>query len=487
MLCAILLPFCGAALCAIRADRLRRALTAACLCGSALLSVLAALFGVSEESWTLLPIAPTLSLALHCDRLSAYFGLMVAPAWLAVGLYAFRYIQHEGGERRFYCCMLIVEGAFFALLYAANLVTMYVFFEMITLTSMPLVLHSGSKESIAAAQKYLFYSIAGAFFALFGIFVLANLTTTLDFAPGGHLSLARSAERQELLRWGVFLAMAGFGVKAGLYPMHGWLPTAHPVAPAPASALLSGVITGAGVFSILRTLYYVAGPESIRGSWAQYLLLGMALFTVFLGSMMAYREPVLKKRLAYSTVSQVSYALYGFFLLQSTAVAGGLLQVMFHAYTKIALFLCAGSIIYKTEKTRVEELRGIGKEMPVTLWAFALASLSLIGIPPASGFVSKWYLATGSLTAIDGVYGWLGPVVLLVSALLTAGYLLPVVIRGFFPGKDYDYSTPKTEAPASMWAPTLACAAAAVLMGVFSGPIVSFCRDLGRLLLEVVG
>ena len=274
----------------------------------------------------------------------------------------------------------------------------------------------------------------------------------------------------------------GFGVKAGLYPMHGWLPTAHPVAPAPASALLSGVITTAGVFCILRTLFYVAGAASIRGSWVQYTPLGLSVFTVFLGSMMAYREKVLKKRLAYSTVSQISYALVGLFMLQPTAIAGGLLQILFHAFTKICLFLCAGSIIFKTEKTRTDELRGIGKEMPVTLWAFALASLSLIGIPPASGFVSKWYLATGSLAAGSGVFRWLSPVVLLISALLTAGYLLPVVIDGFFPGKTYDYTRPKTEAPASMWIPTLFCGIAAVLMGVFSRPVTDFCLMLAGLI-----
>ena len=478
MLLAILLPLLGALACVLKEDRLRRTLLVASLGATTLLSVLTCVLCRGEQSFTLLRIAPTVALALRCDALSLLAGLMVAPAWLLVGIYAFRYIRHEGGERRFYAFMMIVEGAFFGLIYAANLVTMYVFFEMITLTSMPLVLHNGSRESISAAQKYLFYSIAGAFFALFGIFVLANLTTTLDFVPGGSLTDAALGPKRGLLLWGVFFAMVGFGVKAGLYPMHGWLPTAHPVAPAPASALLSGVITGAGVLSILRTLFYVAGAASIRGTWVQTALLTLSLFTVFLGSMMAYREPVLKKRLAYSTVSQVSYALFGFFLLGQAAVAGGLMQLLFHAYTKIALFLCAGAIIFKTEKTRVDELRGIGKEMPVTLWAFALASLSLVGIPPASGFVSKWYLATGALTAVESAFRWLGPVVLLLSALLTAGYLLPVVIRGFFPGKDYDYSTPHTEAPASMWAPTLLCALAAVLMGVFGKGIVDFCLTL---------
>ena len=177
----------------------------------------------------------------------------------------------------------------------------------------------------------------------------------------------------------------------------------------------------------------------LRGTWVQYTLLILAMCTVFVGSMLAFKEKLLKKRLAYSSVSQVSYVLFGLFLFTPEGFLGALLPVVFHAVAKNILFLSAGSIIYMTHKTRVDELRGIGKQMPIVMWCFTLASLSLIGIPPASGFFSKWFLATGAITPEFGALGYVGAATLMVSALLTAGYLLPIVKDAFFPGKDFDY------------------------------------------------
>ena len=190
------------------------------------------------------------------------------------------------------------------------------------------------------------------------------------------------------------------------------------------------------MLAIVRVLYYAVGADFLRGTWVQTALLALALLTVLMGSMMAYREKLLKKRLAYSSVSQISYILVGLFVMTAESVSGALMHVLFHACIKICLFLCAGSFIAVAGKHRVDELRGIGKAMPKTLWGFTLASLALIGIPPASGFVSKWYLAMGALDSGLAVFSWLVPVVLLISALLTAGYLLPISIAGFFPGRD---------------------------------------------------
>ena len=197
----------------------------------------------------------------------------------------------------------------------------------------------------------------------------------------------------------------------------------------------------------------------------------IALLTVFMGSMMAYREDVFKKRLAYSSVSQISYILVGLFCMTEQSVMGGLLHVIFHACIKICLFLVAGSFIVNLGKTRVSEFAGVGKQMPITLWAFTIAALGLIGIPPASGFVSKWYLALGALNSGIPVLNWLAPVVLLVSALLTAGYLLPVTIKGFFPGKDF-VALPRTdEGTPVMWLPIALLAAISLLIGIFAGPL----------------
>ena len=288
---------------------------------------------------------------------------------------------------------------------------------------------------------------------------------------------------EALLLCTAFITILGFGAKAGLFPLHAWLPTAHPAAPAPASAVLSGVITKTGIIAIIRVIYYQFGPAFLRGTWVQTALLCTALLTVFMGSSMALRETILKKRLAYSTVSQVSYILFGLFLMNAVSVTGALLHVLCHSIVKDGLFLCAGAIIYRTHKTDVRELRGIGKEMPVVLWCFTLFSLALIGIPPMCGFLSKWYLATGSLSSGIPVISWLGPVILLMSALLTAAYLLPVTVRGFFPGEDYDYaSLVKKEPNALMLVPVILLAVLAAFT-VFPGPFLALAESLTAALL----
>ncbi|MBQ3223136.1 MAG: proton-conducting membrane transporter, partial [Clostridia bacterium] len=271
---------------------------------------------------------------------------------------------------------------------------------------------------------------------------------------------------------------------AGLFPLHGWLPTAHPVAPAPASAVLSGVITKAGVLGSLRVVYYLAGADFLRGSWVQYAWMGLTLFTVFLGSMMAYREDLFKKRLAYSTVSQVSYVLFGLSTMTEMGFVGALLHIVFHSAIKNTLFMSAGAVIHQTGKTKVSELRGIGKQMPVTMWCFVVVSAGLIGIPPTAGFISKWYLAGGAVAMEAGAFSWMGPATLLLSAILTAGYLLSVAIRGFFPGTDFDYAgLEKAEPDWKMLVPMLVLAVAVLLGGMFPGALIGFASSIASLVL----
>jgi len=316
--------------------------------------------------------------------------------------------------------------------------------------------------------KYLFYSLFGAYMVLFGLFFLNRYTSSLTFLPGGTLNPETVAGNEGLMLVVAFAMIVGFSVKAGMFPLHAWLPTAHPVAPAPASAVMSGIIVKMGVLGMIRVVYYLIGADFIRGSWVQTAWMSLSLITVFMGSMLAYRETVFKKRLAYSTVSQASYILFGLSLLQPQAMTGALLHVVFHAFIKSCLFLSAGAVIYKTHKTNVTDLRGIGKEMPVTIWSYTFAAAALIGIPPASGFISKWYLATGALASGIEVFSWLGPVVLLISALLTAGYLLRVTVNGFLPGADFDYETlEKKEPKLIMVLPILILAVLAILLGIF--------------------
>ena len=429
------------------------------------------------EPFTLLSMTETLKIGFAVDRISKIFMTIAAYGFLLVGTFAFRYMKHSKNEDLFFCFFLVTEAALMGMDISANLITMYLFFEMITLLSMPLVLHDRTKESIHAALKYLFYSVAGAFLALFCIFVLAQNASTLDFVAGGSVKTA-----SPLVLIATFLGVVGFGAKAGMYPLHAWLPTAHPVAPAPASAVLSAIIAKAGALAIIRIIFYSAGAEVLRGTWVQMTWIGLALLTVFMGSMMAYREKVFKKRLAYSSVSQISYALIGLFMMNPTAVTGGVAHIIFHACIKSCLFVVAGSYIFNTGNEKVDDFNGIGKAMPVTTWAYTFASLALIGIPPASGFISKWYLATGSLDSGITVYSWLAPVMLIISALLTAGYLLPITINGFFPKKDKPLVEKNNEGGAIMMIPIVILSLGTLLMGIFSTPIIKYISEIAEII-----
>ena len=427
---------------------------------------------------TILQLTDVLKISFRADEMSWIFAIMTTLVWLMAGIYSFEYMEHDEYKKRYALLYVIVYFVLIALDFSANLITMYLFYEFMTLCSMPLIIHDLKKESISAAMKYLYYSIAGAFLALFGIFVLSQYAPSMDFVAGGHMTLD-TIQNKGLILGALFLMVVGFGAKAGLFPLHAWLPIAHPVAPAPASAVLSGVVVKSGVLAMIRAIFYVVGPEVVRGSWVQVAWMILTLLTVVMGSTRAYHENVLKKRLAYSTVSQLSYVLFGLSTLHPIGITGALLHVLFHSVAKSLLFMGAGSIIHQTGKTKVSDLRGVGRQMPVTVGCFALGSLSLVGIPPFAGFFSKWYLANGAIASGMEVFGWLGPVVLLLSALLTAGYLFPIPIQGFLPGKGYDKNPgKKCEAGFKMTIPMMILAVLALLLGVFSSGIIAFVSEV---------
>ena len=428
--------------------------------------------------YLLFNLTENLPILFKVDAMSIIFAAVTIIIFLGSGIFSLEYMKHEQKKKRFYVFYLLAFLVLMGLCFAGNLITFYLFFEMLTLASTPLVLHSGSREANMAGLKYLFYSLCGAYMALFGLYFVSKYGNTLTFSEGGVINQELAAGHTGLLLVAAFVMILGFSVKAGMFPMHAWLSAAHPVAPAPASAVLSAVIVKAGVLGIIRVIYYIFGAAFLNGTWVQTAFMVLTLITIFMGSMLAYREPVLKKRLAYSTVSQVSYILFGLSAMDMNSVTGGVLHVIAHGFIKAALFLCAGAIIYMTGKTRVEELKGIGKEMPLLMWCYTIVSLGLIGIPPTGGFISKWYLAMGSLeTGIPG-FSWIGPVVLLVSALLTAGYLLPITIQGFFPGADYDYKALKKKEPSAlMTVPVLILTVLTVFMGLFPGQLISWIQQ----------
>lgn len=448
-----------------------------------------AVYGASQKDATyiLFYLTRKLPVQFHVDQLGGIFAVLITIVWILAGIFSFEYMKHEHKEKRYYGFYLVLYGVLNGLCFSGNMVTFYLFYELMTLVSMPLVLHEQTKEALLAGLKYLFYSFAGAYMVLFGLFVLNRfcLSNTLTFGAGGILDMNLAEGHETLLLVTAFLMILGFGVKAGMFPMHAWLTTAHPVAPAPASAVLSGIIVKAGVLGIIRVVYYLFGAEYLRGTWVQYTWLILTLITVLMGSMLAYMEKGFKKRLAYSTVSQVSYILFGLALMNQTAFTGAMLHTVFHAFIKCALFLTAGAIIYMTGKKQVSQYRGIGKEMPITIWCFTFVALALVGIPPASGFISKWYLAMGSLESGIRVFAYLGPVILLVSALLTAGYLLPVTVKGFLPGNDYDYEALEKKEPSRlMTVPLILLTLLSVALGMFPGGLVRIIRNIAETLMK---
>ena len=415
------------------------------------------------------------SLRFAFDNTGALFAVCVMFLYTCVVFYAFEYMQMEEREEVFFAFLFVSLGAMLGVCSSGNLLTLYFCFEAATLSSVELVLHEQTDAAVSAGLKYLFYSIGGALMGLLAVFFVYFFSSgSRDFSMGGILDPSLCAGHEKLLLAIFFIGIVGFGTKAGMYPMHGWLPTAHPIAPAPASSLLSGIIAKAGILAVIRLVFYSIGADFIRGTWVQNVWTCLAMLTVFMGSMMAYREKVTKKRLAYSTISQLSYIMLGLSMCSSEGLQGGLLHVCHHMASKGCLFLCAGVFIYKLGSHHVGELRGIGKKMPITLWCFTIASLSLVGIPPMGGFTSKWHLAMASVGSGRGLLAYLPPVILLISALLTAGYLFPIVVDGFFPGKDLpeqDGAEKSLEPSALMLVPMACLCVFALAVGLFGSAI----------------
>lgn len=418
----------------------------------------------------LISFGKDLNFSFQVDGLSKFFSIAISFVYILITVYSFKYMDKQENLKRFYYFYLSTLSMLISLCYSANLLTMYICFEMVTLCSMPLVLHSLTKESINAAKKYLFYSLGGAFLALFGIvfltyysagdttFIFGGLEVFKDGNFTGSIQLAHVA---------IFLLIIGFSCKAGMFPMNGWLPTAHSVAISNSSALLSGVITKAGIIAIIRVIYYIIGPKFILNSWVQYTFLAFACFSILLGSLLAFVEKNLKKRLAYSSVSQLSYILVGVGLLTTSSLNAALIHVITHMLCKVCLFLFAGAVIYKFDKKKVDELNGIGKIMPISTWSFTIASLGLIGIPFTIGFVSKYNLAISSLESSIVAFNYTILIVLFISALLTAAYLLPITFNGFFIKAKGD-SNKYNEAKPTLYIPMLILAVLIVVFGIFN-------------------
>lgn len=388
--------------------------------------------------------AEKFSISIGFDGMGTIFGGLVSFLWPFASLYAFDYMKHEASEQSskettFFGFYTMTFGVTLGIAAAANLLTMYVFYEMLTLVTVPLIIFSLSKEAIKATRTYLYYSLGGAAFGFVTLVFLYNNADTINFRLGGILAQG-AGFNETLMRVIYIFGFFGFGVKAAVCPLCSWLPKAG-VAPTPVTALLHAVaVVKSGAFAILRITYYCFGTEFLRGTFAQFIPLAVVVFTIVYGCSQAVRERHFKRRLAWSTVSNLSYILFGCLLMSPLGMTGALSHMLFHGVMKICSFFCAGAVIAYSGREYVYELDGMARKMPKTFFAFTVSSLALMGVPGLCGFISKWNLATAAVET-GNVLAYVGVGALLVSALLTAIYMLQVVIRAYFPEKDFNYDS----------------------------------------------
>lgn len=395
-------------------------------------------------------------LSFRADLLSFTLGLITALIWVLVSVYSWDYMLHEGDQTRFYTFLLLTLGGCLGTVMAGDLITLYLFFELMSLAAFVLVVHDGTPRAMRAGYLYLLMTIGGALALFFGIIVVHRLTGGVALVAPGTLQAARG------LPFAAFVAfLIGFGMKAGLVPLHIWLPEAHPVAPSPASALLSGIMIKLGAYGLIRVVYNLFDPLSVgRAGWNQ-LLLVLAAVTTLWGSVLAIAQTDLKRRLAYSSIGQMGYVLIGLALLNGRALTGDVFHILSHAVMKSCLFLTSGAIILRTGRRTIGELNGVAREMPVTLGAFTAAALAMIGIPPFNGFLSKWIIGLGALDAGRPAY----TVVLLLSSFLNAVYYFPIVVNAYFK-PPADAAAPRKEVGYAMLVPMVTLAVLTVLFDV---------------------
>jgi len=432
--------------------------------------VVALCLNAPERSLTFMAFTRSLQMEFRLDSLGRLFALLLAILYPLTTLYAFSYLAHWRHNRPFFMFFLMSYGVTLGICFAGNLLTLYCFYELLTLTTMPLVMNQMDHDSIRAARTYLMYSIGGASLAFVGVVYLIENGVS-SFELGGGLWAETTMEQVIYV-----LTFIGFSVKAAIFPLHTWLPRAS-VAPTPVTALLHAVaVVKAGAFAVFRLTYYAYRAESLRGTWAQTVVLLLCAVTIVYGSVIAMRQIHFKRRLAYSTVANMSYILFGAALMTREGMSAGLQHLLFHAITKILAFFCAGAVLHMTEKEYVRDLDGMGYSMPVTFACFTVSSLSLVGIPPLCGFISKWNLLSAA-AALATPWAYVGAAALLISALCTSIYMFGVCARAYFP-KGGRLPLEKTEADWRMTLPMAALALAVVVCGLAAQPICKWTFDI---------
>ncbi len=415
---------------------------------------------------TRMELVPGLYLLLRADALALLFITLSAFLWLLTTIYAIAYFAGGPNLSRFFGFFSLCVAATVGIALSGSLITFFVFYELLTLATWPLVVHKGNEASMAAGRRYLAYTLCGSAVLLAGIVMLTGETGPIEFVAGPDMSTVEPW----LARTGFALLVGGLAVKAAMVPLHGWLPIAM-AAPAPVSALLHAVaVVKAGAFGIVRVIYDVYGTDVVHALDLGVPLALLASATILWGSLQALQQTDIKRRLAYSTVSQVSYIILGASLAGPFATIGGLVHLVHQGIMKITLFFCAGLLDEKLKVTRIDQLDGIGRRMPLTMLAFSIGALGMMGVPPTAGFVTKWYLGLGGLQAGQS---WV-VLVLVASSLLNAAYFLPLLYRAWFKplpagADESDIDTGRgLERPWSFVGPPLVTAAVSLLVGLLA-------------------
>ena len=437
--------------------------------------VWALIMGGTTEVFHVVHFVHDLSISFKIDGMTMVFAGLIAILWPVATLYAFEYMEHEKNEKIFFMFYSMTYGVTLGIAFASDILSMYFFYELLTLVTVPLVMHTLKREAVLASRKYLYYSLGGAAFALMGIVFIIVYGTTSEFEFGGILDMAKIGEHAPLLLWIYLLSFMGFGVKAAIWPLSSWLPQAG-VAPTPVTALLHAVaVVNAGAFAIIRLTYYSFGVDFLQGTWVQYVVMAFAMFTILYGCSRAVKETHIKRRLAYSTVSNLSYIIFGVTIMSPLGLVGALTHFVFHGFMKMCSFLCAGAFMHQTGKSYIYEMDGMGKRMPIVFGCFTVSAMGLMGVPGLAGFISKWNLTNAAVeSGITLAYG--GIACLLISALLTAIYMMNVVLRAFFPKKEFSMEAIKnvTDPTWKMCLPLILCALVTIVLGMFSRPLVEF-------------
>lgn len=418
--------------------------------------------------FTILEIAPKVDLVLRADPFGIFFALIASGLWILTSFYSIGYMRGAGEKKqtRYFASFAVCLSATIGIAFSGNLLTFIIFYEILTIATYPLVIHKETPVAIAAGRKYLIYTLTAGLFLIAASAITYILTDTMEFTVGGVFGNADVSKETMIILFLLFLC--GVGVKAGIIPFHSWLPAAM-AAPTPVSALLHAVaVVKSGVFGAVRIVGFIFGPEVMSSYSLNTILIVFAGSTIILGSLLALRQDNLKRRLAYSTVSHLSYIILGAALLTPYSITGGIYHIATHAAMKITLFFCAGAIYVNLHKENVSELDGVGKAMPWTMASFTIGALGLAGVPPINGFVSKWFLGIGALEANQLIV----LIILIVSGLLNIGYFFPIIQRAYF--KEGHGMVENREASMFMVIPLVITALLSLCMGFYPDIFLDF-------------